>query len=731
MVLTNKSSLFVAFLILFAVLFAPYIWTGYTASDDMHNALMEYNDFVDYATSQGRIYFLFLHGIVALWAHKISPMPLLKIVTILVILSNILSFGFLVKRLTFSDTISWATMFLWVLTLKDYWDFYLITTSPLLYTLPLTLFFNSLTLLVIGIGKSNYKYIFLSSLLYFISIQFSEIFITLYVLYLYILFTKNSWKKFRIKSASIITLPMVLYLMAYVSFRKVYPSHYDGNTIALSSKTLFDSIKTLWYFSTSSFPGIKYSEILTGERFSAFSPFTYLPSQNTNPFRAFVYILKNLGELNPIWPMLTIYAILFPFIILKTKNYKPSIKSLGILLFILGLIFFPNLPYCLTAKHRSWALEYNIRLYVGSYVSSFGHALLIAFLLYTAKSYFSHKFKFVLNVMIVITLVPASFIALATNQIIIKSKRISHLKWYSVDRFIETTTFQNMLSDSYIYAPSLFTKNIGSAIIHPTFWGFENNYWTEYILNKTGKKVGFIWDNEGLYNLFKHKRIFYLKYTQGFRGEEQFLFLSKIHKIESNINGDNPNIYGYNVDVFSIKSLPEYILLYNINGKTYTRKISHKNNVNISSHQLIHLNSISYSPDTDFHIPAPMNDDDTIVSFSNEFYWLEEEANRYWRWSQKNSSIRLYCSHPLNVKIRLLLYPGFTNNNKVEISLGNTKKEFTISEEGTLVEEVYHLTEGINTLHFKSKGTSITFPPNGDKRELYFRVENFNYTILK
>lgn len=152
--------------------------------------------------------------------------------------------------------------------------------------------------------------------------------------------------------------------------------------------------------------------------------------------------------------------------------------------------------------------------------------------------------------MIVITLVPASFIALATNQIIIKSKRISHLKWYSVDRFIETTTFQNMLSDSYIYAPSLFTKNIGSAIIHPTFWGFENNYWTEYILNKTGKKVGFIWDNEGLYNLFKHKRIFYLKYTQGFRGEEQFLFLSKIHKIESNINGDNPNIYGYNVDVF-------------------------------------------------------------------------------------------------------------------------------------------------------------------------------------
>ncbi|MBF0245794.1 MAG: hypothetical protein HQL31_11090, partial [Planctomycetes bacterium] len=239
-------------LLLFSFLF-PYLNAGYTSNDDMLNALSTREDFINYyAPSQGRLYFLSLHGLACVWAHALKNQVLVNALSLCSILLNSLFFTWLAYRLTKSGRMACLTLLAWASLQTDTWEHYLLTTSPLIYTIPLSLFFLSLITFSSGVEKGSWGRILGSALLYLLTLNFSDMYFPLAFCYLPVYFLTQGRNISCFRALSSIGAVFVLWAAVCLVWRLMPPSSYAGNTTASLDVSRF--LQTAATYSLSGFP---------------------------------------------------------------------------------------------------------------------------------------------------------------------------------------------------------------------------------------------------------------------------------------------------------------------------------------------------------------------------------------------------------------------------------------------------------------------------------------------
>ncbi|MBI5686318.1 MAG: hypothetical protein HZC54_14690 [Verrucomicrobia bacterium] len=530
-------------LLLFTFLL-PYLNTGYATNDDMIIAYHPYSGYVEWARAQGRLYLMSLHALTASAAHAFRDMVLIKAVSLLAIVLNFALFGWLVRRLTGSAAVTWLALLAWAALQRDSWEHYLITSAPLVYTVPLSLFFLSLITLDHGLEKKSKGMLLLSAVLYALTLHYSEMFYVLALCFLPVLYRHPaaSWKSLLFHGAF-----WALMALLYAVWRATHPSAYDGNSLGTSFQ-FRDFFRTLWTYSLSGFPTCEYQFFGEVSRFSQFGGVSLNPLHGLPELTAW---LQNFRHFEPAWLLRAALAAGVAWALLRRFAVALSFSTWAVIgTFAVCLVFLPNLPHALTPKYQFWVCQANSRIYVGTYYSFFGICLLMG----AAACHLTA----VVRAGLTRNTIAASFAALvfagtlsvsAWNEAEVTSKAYSHKRWELVDDFLSSSSFQTIPAGSIVCAPTLKTRSFGCADPFP-------GYWNAYVLHKTGKALNILTSKEEMEAAFRDTTSasaprYYLKYSADHNRPEGCLLFSPVRDLQMGGSAEDPVLaVGDEADLF-------------------------------------------------------------------------------------------------------------------------------------------------------------------------------------
>lgn len=738
----NRKYFYFLLLILIFLSLFPYINTGYTTNDDMWNALINYDDFVRFAKNQGRYHFMSLHALVALGAHVLGDHVTVKSIALISIVMNGLLFGMVIWKLTRDEILALFCLIFWVVFMQDNWDHFLITSSPLIYTLPLSLFFVSILFFILAIEKTSMKYMILSAIIYLGSLQFSEMFVSFVLVYVVIFFfkTEKGVRTFAFLLPHVSALS--IFLIIYVIFRINYPSQYSGASVDFSALSLWDSFRTLVQYSTSCFPSYFLFWDHWGSFSNRFSPFflnihlSNIVWDNLLTWPRFV--LWNIKDLPVDWIVRGLISS-FALATLLKKSLRIFMKKnyLGIFFIGIGLVFLPNIPHALTSKYQNWVIAAGTRSYVGTYYSFFGMVLVLAGLMFLIYHRLSNRIvRGVYLSAVALSIFVASVFTSIGNYSQLKSKVMSHKKWEMVDKFVQSDQFHNIPEKSIIYASSLINKhNIGIANTSET-------YWQRYTYEKTGKKMFFAANANRFLDLIKsypESNLYFIKYSQDYNNPEQYLIFSEVERYDFSpgLNEDGgTNIYSGSAYVFNHSINTKHLVIYNAkNGVSVVeyddkKRADSKETGVVVKGSDIDLNSILVTNNLDFYeINRSALKHNITVTFCGGFYPREGSGKLLWHWSKRDSLICVEnpYSFELKVTIRFILASGLVNDRRITLKSTNLEREFVPTKTGQTILIDVNLKPGKNILAFHAEAQKAYHLPT-EKRDLYFGI--FNFQIL-
>ena len=672
----------------------PYLNTGYAANDDMQNVSLPYSRFVQMASDQGRLFFLTLHGLTASGAHICREMVVTKTVSLLVIVTNFILFGWLVHRLTGNTAITWLALLAWTTLQRDSWEHYLITASPLLYTLPLSLFFLSLITCDRGIECGSKKLLFLSAFLYALTLQYSEMFYTLVLCFFPILYRHPtaSWK-----SLSFHGIFFLLMVLLYGAWRLCHPSQYEGNSFDGCFR-LKDFFRTLLTYSLSNFPAYHYDTPDEIRRFSIFQGSSF------NPFHGLPVLitwLQNLRCFEPAWLLRAALAAGIVWILLRRFAATLSFSAWMVIgTFTACLVFLPNVPHALTPKYQRWVRE-DSHIYAGTYFSFFGICLLMG-------AFASHLMA-ITRIGLIRTATAVVFTTLvfigtlkisAWNEAEVASKVYAHRKWEYFDDFLSSTLFRELPAGSIIYAPSLMTRTYHIPACYP-------GYWNEYIRYKTGRDVSILTEREEIAASLQDKTPasaprYYLKYSPNHNWSETCLLFAPIQDLQLVKDFVDPirvisneaevffrsfdfGNYNYRILFFQDESGNRAVEVPNPRPPRSIRKFKfHLQGKGIRLHSVFAVNN----RDALYFYESPR------VDYGSGFYQSEQKDTGRFAWAYgHDSELRLVnlADHAVEAELSFQLSDWGGNKSIVTVQAQNTRLRFSPPPRGSLLPVVLPL----------------------------------------
>lgn len=666
----------------------PYLNTGYATNDDMQNVSRPYSHFVQIASDQGRLFFMTLHGLTASGAHVCREMVVTKAVSLLVIVTNFILFGCLIHRLAKNTAITWLALLAWAALQRDSWEHYLITASPLVYTLPLSLFFLSLIACDFGIERGSKKLLLLSALLYALTLHYSEMFYALILCFLPVLCRHStaSWK-----SLSFHGIFFLLMVVLYGTWRLCHPSQYEGNSLDTSFR-LKDFFQTLLTYGLSNFPAYHYGTPDEIRRFSVFQGSSF------NPFHGLPVLitwLQNLRCFEPAWLLRAALAAGIVWILLRRFAVTLSLSAWMVIgTFAACLIFLPNLPHALTPKYQRWIRE-DSHIYAGTYFSFFGICLLMgAFACHltaiTRIGLVRNATAVVFTTLVFISTLEVS----AWNEAEVDSKVYAHRKWEFFDDFLSSALFRELPAGSIIYAPSLMTRTYHIPACYP-------GYWNEYIRYKMGRDVSILTEREEIAASLRDKTSssaprYYLKYSPNHNWSETCLLFAPILDLRIvedfvdpiRVIGDEAHVffrsfdfgnYNYRILFFQDESGDRAVEVPNPRPPRSIRRFTfHLQGKGIRLHSVFAVNN----RDALYFYESPRAD------YGSGFYQSEQKDIGRFAWAYgRDSELRLVnlTDHAVEAELSFQLADWGGNKSIVTVQAKNTRLRFSPPPQGNLL----------------------------------------------
>ncbi|MCK4493735.1 MAG: hypothetical protein KAU26_06740 [Methylococcales bacterium] len=714
--------------------FYPYLSLGFTTNDDAFNQVYHlWSDFKTNAITQGRVQFILAHWLIIKISFLIKNIFFIKFISICSVISNIIYFGYLIEKITKQRNLSYIFIISFITFLQDSWDHFLLTSSPLIYTVGFSLFLISFHLYLFY--YTDKIKLILSAALFILAVQISEMFFLFSIFY--ILFSCLFLHKsifFKLKYHFVFS---IVYIVIYIGFRVFFGSVYEGNSIEHFSFINF--FKTLSIYSLFTTPiSLFLSHTTTGiidiNEYLNY-PFDFRLSSNilVKVYYICIEIILNLDEINVIW---LVRYLFFIAIISESLKKMPEVnKKNTVLLFVFSilLIFIPNVLHSLTGKYQDWALLYNAKGYVGSYFSYFGMILLLIILSIFLRrlGWFNHdtlvgKIKLVI---IIGGVFIVSIITSISNETIFNQKKQSHYRWELIDKLFKNEAFKSIKDGDNIYTLGL-TDSIG--IVDQYISNGSADYWDRYTLMKTGKRVKFI---DSIPENIKGNNNYVLKIIQNKNQYDTFAVFAKINSGVTSINNfyllsvaNGGNTLTYETKS-GFKSFP-----FRLKGRKDFKLIKEKY-VNIES---IWVNYPIRNRNEHVFFAKPMKKGEIYTSrfdyhFSTGFYTQESVGIQAWNWGRKESSLLINNKGTQDIIVNLNFLLSTNQVKDYEISINLEGKHQSTIQAHTKDSDVllsFNLKPGNNKIDFIAESSAKPLP-TVFARDLYFKIKNLVITEVR
>jgi hypothetical protein len=129
-------------------------------------------------------------------------------------------------------------------------------------------------------------------------------------------------------------------------------------------------------------------------------------------------------------------------------------------------------------------------------------------------------------------------------------------------------------------------------------------------------------------------------------------------------------------------------------------------------------------------VEEPTGDEVAARFDDKEWYWLERSYFDYWRWAHGPATISFHNPHAFPISVDVSFRLKSSDERNVTIT-ADDRVRWTGPTEKSMPPLVFHnvvLPPGDTTWHFDTDRPAA-FPPNGDTRQVAFRVENLVITI--
>jgi len=736
--MTNNRQIEWVLFIAIILFFYPYLSLGFTTNDDAFNQVYhDWIDFKDGAFKQGRIQFFLFHWLVIKLSFLVESLFFIKLIATLSIIVNILYLAFFIEKITAQKYYSYIFIIVFVTFLQDSWDHFLLTSSPLIYTVGFSLFLASLHLYVFF--KPTPKKLMISAGLFVLTLQVSEMFVLFCVFYP--LFSRCYLNKGLFYNLKYHFIFSAIYLSIYVIFRLVYGSVYVGNSVGDGGFSILNSLQTLLIYSLYTFPSaLFFTHTATGmsDMNNVLNyPFDF--NLAPNPLLKFKYNVKililNVEELNVTWIIKYLLFVGVVFESFKNINYVNK-KTLNLLLiFALLLLFIPNTLHSLVSKYQQWAIIGNSKGYVGTYMSYFGMALLLTlFLVYLKQLEWFNRPTLASRIRLTLAVIFLFFISTfisISNEAIFNLKKQSHYRWELMDKLFTTTAFKNLDNGVNIYAIGL-TDSIGAVDKYKPLPNERSDYWDRYVLMKTGKHIKVY---EGYPKIITDKD-YILKIIKPKNNYDTFGIFAKLEK-------NNPelinNFYlvaeARDTNILTYESLAGF--------KSFPFRLKGERDIMLVKETGVSVNSIWVAPEirnknSNLVYAKPMQKgkiytDRFDYRFSTGFYLQEDSGVDSWNWSDKQSQLVIdnKSDESIVVNLKFLISSKQDKDSKISVYNDEKNKHFITANRGD--EEIvlsFKLIPGENIIYFISEESSIALP-SVTARPLYFYVKNLVMTEVR
>jgi hypothetical protein len=450
----NNYYLYILIFILIVNFIAFLYGTGLTNDDDVGFSVSNYNDLINLAIRQGRIFYIKSFDIIIPYLFDNE-----------LYYQSIKIFSFILLFFTISYTLNYFTdiknigvfsFILQITLVQNSWGFNLPLGYPLFFTAASVYFLISLIILDKLVNKFN---LMLLTIFYLLNFYFlTEFFLQFTFLYAIIIWRqlKNPEIKKIIKLLIMAYLPSLIFIISYIIFRSLYTSAYLGNQMSSNSLNINNIIKVLTTLSFSSLPLLTF----------------------------FSYKLYNISDLiNKIkleWIINAIIIFFISFNVLKENKKTISLKNFIIFFLIFAILFFiPNFLISLTQKYQHEVINLGLSSYVYTFFSYLAFIGIFSLTALFISSYIKQKRFFALLTSLIVAF--SVLLVNYTNHYITMEIKLSHEKVKLFNYLIKSKVFSELPDQTLINTTSFFGNKIE---IH-------NDNLNRLVKAKTGKNIFF------------------------------------------------------------------------------------------------------------------------------------------------------------------------------------------------------------------------------------------------
>ncbi len=725
----------IALLALGVFAFFPLLGTGLTTNDDMILQLdaVSGKDLLTralpWAKLNGRFH-VFFQQILIKVPYLFESFAYYKTASLAPIALNVALLGIVVRRFTGSYYLSALTAAVFLSFLSNMWEHYLLTSFPFLYTTGINFLLLSFFFFHKNIEKQSRVYTVLSSVFFFLALLTYELFLTYFVLFLFLSVVYEGRGPGQGRAYGILRrmypylYPVALYLAAYFAFRYFFPSTYMGSKMGAFTIPRF--LRVIYQFSASSLPTYVYYH------------YQHYLSAYSGAFDGHHYSLMHIvRNAKAEWAAKFIVLASLVFFILRARPSFSGLRSFLALGAVSAALFLmPPLIPATTETYMSYVENGRLLAHTVTYFSYFGAVLLFVSSVIYLNQLLSKNRVISFFYMLTVSL-GAGTVGMVTdysNSAVSLSQSQSALKWRTFDYFLASEEFKAVPDGGVIYAPSLW-QQIGFAELY-------EGYWTDYISARTGRNVT-VTDRKEYMNAASSagRPMYFLKYSQEKKDPNQFMVFSPI----TGLSRDGA-AYSESAFLYTYSKYKRFLLFFmfdmesagfttiyvddnlNVTGNNgfFARVVDKTRDTKpflktVISGERINLESVSLSNYTEF----PSTETAFKLVWGEGCSELERDLNHNWRWSAPSCvlTIHNYTGGVVSATVEMKIATGYKELSNLRIDSSLFSDNLKVNSEGVEYKRVVRVPPGRHAIRFSSDAPRVKAP--SDKRVLVFRFINF------
>ncbi|MBQ7489139.1 MAG: hypothetical protein IJT51_01310 [Bacteroidales bacterium] len=536
----EHTAVLVCFIIVCCITLAPLFKIGFTCSDDVKFYLAYLKghlaeDARIYAQGQGRFSYILTAPLYS-YAYIFDNFFLSKFMALGCLLVSYCSFAYLVNKLTDSKTFSYFILLILIAVTPVTINLHLpFIAYPCYFTLSFCIFLWGVIYTVKYFETNKYKYLTISSVLFFCSMLFYETYVlfTMFVGIAMLIYkfyhdgikASLASKKFYKEIAPIICCG-VTYIFLYVTYRTAVGNQYAGSTISSN-------------FSLRHFFIVLYKCTLGILPLQNFSQSHLIMSDNSHlyggHYMSFGFALTHaplIAYVNSAIQILLLYWLA------QKSSFKITWKYLAIMLICsVSLAFASHLLIAVTTKYNNEWVTW-MQGYVTSYYSYFFIILSVSIVFYALlKLTADNKILFHATACLIgFVCFCTSVITQYTNENMSRGWQLLQQRRYVLDEMYKVGAFADIDSSAVLYLPDMYEEEVMENI-------FGNNTWEPYMRIKYEIKSKICSTPEALRTYLNDghsQKVYYLQRLESIAHNEHFFSLAAVNAGTIDLESDAP-----------------------------------------------------------------------------------------------------------------------------------------------------------------------------------------------